>query len=191
MNSGLDAAFNEATQWREEALLLRKILLEGDVREEKKWGKPCYTHDGRNIVIIQRFKDFLALLFFKGALLKDPDGLLEPQGPNSREGYRMCFRCVDEVTAAKDSIRSYLKEAIKIADAGLKVEEPGAPDLPSELIDAFDDDPDLRAAFEALTPGRQRGYCLYFSDAKQSSTRASRIEKSRDKIFAGKGIHDR
>ena len=187
----LDKSFNNAKRWREEALALRKILLQCDLKEEKKWGKPCYTYDGKNIAIIQRMKDFLALLYFKGVFLKDEDGVLEPQGPNSRAGFRMRFTNVSEVNQSATCIKTYIREAIEIEKAGLKLEKPRDIDLPQELIDSFEEDPELHEAFTALTPGRQRGYNLYFSAPKQSKTRATRIEKYRDKICSGKGMNDR
>ena len=187
----LDRQFSEAKLWREEALALRAVLLDCGLTEAMKWGKPCYGQDGANIAIIQRMKGFLALLFFKGALLDDPDGILAPQGPNSRSGYRAVFTSVQDVERMAPSIRACVRQALEVERKGLKVETSTEIDLPEELVFAFDEDPDFRAAFEALTPGRQRGYALYFSDAKQSETRTSRIEKYRQKIFDGKGFHDR
>lgn len=187
----LDRQFSEAKLWREEALALRAVLLDCGLTEAMKWGKPCYGQDGANIAIIQRMKGFLALLFFKGGLLDDPDGILAPQGPNSRSGYRAVFTSVQDVERMAPSIRACVRQALEVERKGLKVETSTEIDLPEELVFAFDEDPDFRAAFEALTPGRQRGYALYFSDAKQSETRTSRIEKYRQKIFNGKGFHDR
>jgi len=187
----LDRQFSEAKLWREEALALRAVLLDCGLTEAMKWGKPCYGQDGANIAIIQRMKGFLALLFFKGALLDDPDGILAPQGPNSRSGYRAVFTSVQDVERMAPSIRACVQQALEVERKGLKVETSTEIDLPEELVFACDEDPDFRAAFEALTPGRQRGYALYFSDAKQSETRTSRIEKYRQKIFDGKGFHDR
>ena len=191
MNKKVDPAFRKATLWQEEAQALREVLLGCDLVEELKWGKPCYTSDGRNIVIIQRMKDFLALMFFKGALLKDPQGVLERQGPNSRSGFRMRFTSVEEVDGRADIIRAYIREAVQIEKDGKTVEKAAGPELPEELLRKFKEDPDLKTAFGRLTPGRQRGYALYFSDAKQSKTRVARIEKSRARILDGKGIHDR
>ncbi|MCK5744886.1 MAG: YdeI/OmpD-associated family protein [Oricola sp.] len=190
--SEVDKSFTKAKLWREEADALRAILLDSGLDEELKWGKPCYVHDGRNIAIIQRMKDFLALMFFKGALLDDPDGVLERQGPNSRSGFRVRFTSVKDVARMKKSVKALIREAVEAEKKGLKVEKPGEEfDLPKELADAFKQDPDFKAAFAALTPGRRRGYVLHFSGAKQSATRAARIEKCRDKIFDGKGFHDR
>ena len=187
----LDKLFSSARLWREEADRLREVLRACGLTEELKWRSPCYTAGGKNICVIQRMKDFLALLFFKGALLKDQDGILEPQGPNSREGYRVRFTGVDDVARLADSVKACVREAIAVEQAGLRVE--AAPDLdyPQELIDKLDEDPDLGAAFDALTPGRRRGYVLHFSAAKQSKTRAARVDRCRDKILAGKGFLER
>ncbi len=188
---GLEQLFTSADKWRSEAQALRVILLDCGLEEALKWGKPCYSHDGANICIIQRMKDFLALMFFKGALVEDADGLLVPQGPNSRSGYRATFTSVAQVNQAADSLRSCVQSAIDVERRGLKLEKPGQPDLPEELVSAFDDDPGFRAAFDALTPGRQRGYALHFSDARNAETRFRRINKYREAIFDGKGLHDR
>jgi uncharacterized protein YdeI (YjbR/CyaY-like superfamily) len=191
MNSKVDKSFRNATRWREEAEKLRAILLDCALTEETKWGKPCYTADGKNIVIIQRMKDFLALAFFKGALLKDPEGILELPGPNSREGRRIRFTGVQDVVAMEDTLKAYIREAVAAEKAGLKVSKPTKLDIPEELRNRFDEDPALKDAFDALTPGRQRGYALYFSGAKQSRTRDARITKYRPKILDGKAFHDR
>jgi uncharacterized protein YdeI (YjbR/CyaY-like superfamily) len=190
-NPKVDKSFQTATLWRQEAQKLREILLECDLTEELKWGKPCYTHDGKNICIVQRMKDFLALLFFKGALLEDPDKVLEVQGPNSRSGYRMRFTSVQDVAKAAKTTKVYVREAIEIEKAGLEVGKAADVDYPKELLAKFVEDPELEAAFDRLTPGRKRGYAMHFSDAKQAKTRAARIEKYRRHIVAGKGVHDR
>lgn len=190
-NPKLDKSFDKAALWRREGQKLREILLKSGLTEELKWGKPCYTYDGKNVCIVQRMKDFLALLFFKGALLEDPDKLLEVQGPNSRAGYRMRFTSVQDVTKAAKNIKAYIREAIEIEKAGLKVERSTDVDYPKELLDKFVEDPALEAAFERLTPGRKRGYAMHFSDAKQAKTRAARIDKFRPHIVAGKGVHER
>jgi uncharacterized protein YdeI (YjbR/CyaY-like superfamily) len=187
----LEESFRSATRWRQEACELRTILLQCGLAEHFKWGKPCYTHDGNNICIIQRMKNFLALLFFKGALLEDPDGVLEVQGPNSRAGYRMRFTSLADVARLRGSVEACVREAIEVENAGREMDPAEDPDYPEELIDRFDEDPALKAAFARLTPGRQRGYILHFSDAKQAKTRAARIEKYRCDILDGKGLHDR
>ena len=188
--STLEKSFDSARLWRQEANELRKILLSAGLTEELKWGKPCYAYDGKNICIIQRMNSFLALLFFKGALLKDPDNVLEVQGANSRNGYRMRFTSVKDVAKMAKSVKAYVGEAIEVEKAGLKVEKASRLDYPEELVDKFAEDSELRAAFDKLTPGRKRGYALYFSDAKQSKTRVARIERCRSKILAGKGFQE-
>ncbi len=190
-NPEVDRSLSASSRWREETAALREVLLECGLAEELKWRKPCYAHGGKNICIIQPMKDFLALLFFKGALLSDPDGLLERQGPNSRSGFRMRFTSAGDVRRVADSIRAYVREAIEVEGAGLKVDK--APELayPDELTARFGADPDFRAAFERLTPGRRRFYLVHFSGAKRSTTRAARIERYREKILEGKGFHDR
>lgn len=177
--------------WLEETALLRKILLECELEEEIKWNKPCFTHQGRNICIIQNMNDFLALLFFKGVLLNDPEELLEVQGPNSRSDYRMRFTSPQEVLAMTRWIKSFVEQSIKNEKAGRKVELPTHLDYPWELLERFKSDPELKGAFDRLTPGRKRGYILYFSQAKQSTTRARRIAKCRSRIIVGKGMLDR
>ena len=185
-----DALFRRGP-WREEAIALRRILLQTGLAEAVKWRNPCYTHGGRNICIVQRMKDFLALLFLKGALLPDPDGLLERQGPNSRTGFRMRFTSVSGVARREQPIRDFVAAAIRVEEAGLRVEPAPDLDLPAELASRFAEDPELRAAFDDLTPGRQRGYALHFGSARKPETRAARIERCRPRILAGKGLRDR
>mgnify|MGYP001820180600 CR=1 FL=1 len=191
MNPQVDAYIRESNRWPEEIARLRPILLSCGLAEDIKWGKPCYSHDGRNIVIIQEMKGFLALMFFKGALLKDPDGVLEEQGPNSRSARRIEFTSVDDVARLADTIEAYIAEAIDVEGAGLKVGP--APDLVpiDELQRRLEDDPAFEAAFEALTPGRRREYNLYVSSAKQARTRETRIEKYAQNILEGRGLRDR
>lgn len=189
--SKLEKSFDSARLWRQEANELRSILLRCGLTEEFKWGKPCYTHNGKNICIIQRMKGFLALLFFKGALLKDPDNVLQVQGPNSRGGYRMRFTSVRDVAKMAKSVKAFVREAIAVEKAGLKVEAASDLEYPEELVDKLAEDSELKAAFDKLTPGRKRGYVLHFSDAKQSKTRVARIGKSRPGILAGKGFQER
>jgi uncharacterized protein YdeI (YjbR/CyaY-like superfamily) len=159
--------------------------------EEIKWGKPCYSHEGKNMAILQEMKGFLALMFSKGALLNDSAGGLEEQGPNSRSARRIRFTSVKDVARLADAVQVYIDEAIDVEEAGLEVSP--APDLVlvEELQNRLDDDPALKAAFEALTPGRQREYKLYTSDAKQPKTRNARIDKHSQKILDGKGLRDR
>lgn len=191
MSAALDKTFLTADRWRDEALEVRAILLDCGLTEEKKWNKPCYSMDDENICIIQRMTHFLALMFFKGQLVDDPGGLLKAQGPNSRSAKRLEFNSVDAVKAAADAIRALVASAIEVERKKLKVEGGELPDYPGELVDAFDEDPDFRKAFEDLTPGRQRGYLLHFNQGKQAATRANRIGKYRQHIFNGKGMHDR
>ncbi len=181
----------ETKRWQEEISVLREILLECDLREEIKWKKPCFTHRGKNICIIQDMKGFLALLFFKGALLNDPEGLLEVQGPNSRSDYRIRFTNTQEVKDLARWIKAFVKQAIENEKTGRKVEMATHLDYPKELIDRLSIDPELNVAFGRLTPGRQRGYILYFSNAKHSTTKTRRIENYRSKIIKGKGRLDR
>ena len=191
MNAKVDAFIARQDKWGEEMAELRPILLGAGLTEEIKWGKLCFSHDGHNIAIFQPMKDFLSLMFFKGALLPDPEGVLEEQGPNSRSARRITYTSVGDVRRLADTLRQYVEEAVDLEALG--VEAPAAPalELVEELQDRLDRDPALRAAFEALTPGRQREYNLHFSDAKQSATRAARVDKCAEKILAGKGFRDR
>ena len=191
MNPEVDAYIRRSEKWPEEMTDLRPILLSCGLTEEIKWGKPCYSHEGRNIVILQEMKEFLALMFFKGALLSDPDGVLEEQGPNSRSARRIQFTSVDDVARLTDTVEAYIDEAIDVEEAGLEVGPAPQLVLVEELQDRLDQDPPLKAAFEALTPGRQREYNLHFSDAKQATTRQARVEKYAEKILDGKGFRDR
>ena len=179
--------------WEGEMEQLRRILLETELVEEYKWSVPCYTIDNNNVLLLSAFKDYCALSFFKGALLKDPEGILVAPGPNSQSSRVMRFTSVDDVLAIEPAIRAYVEESIAIERAGLKVQfkDTSQFDFPDELLSAFEDDPAFAAAFDALTPGRQRGYLIYFSSAKQSKTRVSRIAKHMPRIFEGKGFHDR
>jgi uncharacterized protein YdeI (YjbR/CyaY-like superfamily) len=190
MNKDVDKFIADAKQWKEETAKLRRILLKTKLEENFKWRAPCYTHNGHNIIIIQPFKSSLGAMFFKGSLLKDPKKLLISNGPNSTAGRRFEFRSVEEITKLAPVIRAYVKEAIAIEESGKKVEKakPGA--LPDELKKIFAKKPKLKKAFEALTPGRQRAYIIYFSGAKQAATRESRIEKCAPRILGGKGLTD-
>ncbi len=170
---------------------LRAIALQCGLTEELKWSKPCYSFQGGNIVIIQEFKEYCALLFCKGALLKDPKGILERPGPHSHETRRIRFTEVKEIVRLKAVLQAYIREAVEAEKAGLKVRVTRRPEpVPVELQHKLDDIPALKAAFTALTPGRQRAYILYFSGAKQSATREARIEKCRPQILRGKGLND-
>lgn len=170
---------------------LRPILLSCGLSEEIKWGKPCYSHEDRNIAILQEMKEFLALMFFKGALLDDPRGVLEEQGPNSRSARRVCFRSTGDVAELTDTVKALIDEAIRVEDEGLELGPAPEPVLAEELQDRLERDAAFKNAFEALTPGRRREYNLYFSDAKQAKTREARVEKYAQKILDGKGFRDR
>ena len=187
----VDAYLAEADGWPSEIEALRPILVGAGLTEEVKWGKPCYTHAGKNVVILQEMKDFLAVMFFKGALLDDPEGVLREQGPNSRSAKRIEVASVDDVRRLGETIRLYVEEAMDVEEVG--PEPPPAPELVlvDELRERLEADPAFRAGFESLTPGRQREYDLYFSGAKQSTTRLARIEKHAERIRDGKGLRDR
>ncbi|MFV0309443.1 MAG: YdeI/OmpD-associated family protein [Desertimonas sp.] len=187
----MDAYLRRSTRWPEEIAALRPLLTEPGLTEELKWGKPCYTHDGSNIAIVQEMKAFLALMFFKGALVDDPDGVLEPQGRNSRSAMRICFRSVGDVERLAGTVTRLVGQAIEVEEAGLEIGPAPEPVLVDELLARFEADATFETAFRSLTPGRQREYNLYFSDAKQVATRNGRIERCADKIRAGKGLRDR
>jgi uncharacterized protein YdeI (YjbR/CyaY-like superfamily) len=176
--------------WQGEIRNLRSILLECGLDEERKWGKPCFLFEGKNVAIIQPFKEHCSLMFFKGALLKDTHGLLRSQGQNTQSAMRLEF--TSQAGIKKALVASYVKQAIAVEKAGLKVDFKAKRelDLPEELARILQKDSRLAKAFYALTPGRQRGYVLHFAGAKQSQTRTARIEKCRPRILAGKGIHD-
>lgn len=192
MNQEVDEYVKCAKQWQGEIESLRAILLGAKVEEHFKWKKPCYTFLESNIAIIQPFKTCLGLMFFKGALLEDPYGLLRDNGPHSQAARRLEFQSVAEITKAKSIIKAYIKEAMEIETSGRKVEFKVSPEpLPAELVDIFRKKPAVKKAFYALTPGRQRGYILHFTDAKQAATRTARIEKCLPRILDGKGLNDR
>ncbi len=189
-NPKVDAFIVRQDQWQAEMTALRPVLLAGGLSEEIKWGKPCFSHDGRNIAIFQPMRGFLSLMFFKGALLEDPAGVLRSQGPNSRSALRLEFTSVEQVADQADIVKDYVAEAIEVEDKGLQVEPAPELEVCDELAARLEADHDLRAAFEGLTPGRQREYNLHFSDAKKAETREARIDKYADKILAGKGFRD-
>jgi uncharacterized protein YdeI (YjbR/CyaY-like superfamily) len=191
MNPDVDASIDRSRMWNAEMAALRAILLDSGLTEAIKWGKPCYGNDGKNIAIMQEMNDFLALMFFKGALLNDPAGVLRSQGPNSRSALRMEFTSVDDVTRLRDTVATYVEEAIAVEAAGLEVGPAPELVLVEQLQQCLDADPALRTAFEALTPGRQREYNLNVSDAKQPSTRSARVAKYAPRILQGKGLRDR
>jgi uncharacterized protein YdeI (YjbR/CyaY-like superfamily) len=189
MNPKVDEYLRKAKKWQEEMKKLRRISLDCGLTEELKWGKPCYTFQKSNMVIIQGFKEFCALLFCKGALLNDPNGILKKFGWQAAR--RIPFTHVREIVEMEPILKAYIYEAIEAEKAGLKVNFKKNPEpVPEELQNKLDDIPALKTAFDALTPGRQRGYILYFSAAKQSKTRASRVEKCMPQILNGKGLND-
>lgn len=178
--------------WPEELVQLRRIALECGLLEEYKWSQPCYTFQGKNVLIVTALKDYACLAFFKGVLLKDPDKLLIAPGKSSQSDRQFRFTNADDILKLESTIKAYIHEAIEVEKAGLKVNfKKNLEPIPEELLQKFEAYPDLKTAFEALTPGRQRGYILHFSAPKQSATRTSRIEKCIDKIMTGKGFHDR
>ena len=178
--------------WRQELVELRKIVIESGLTEEYKWFQPCYTYQGKNVLIVTAFKDYACISFFKGSLLKDPDKILVEPGKNSQAARQIRITSVEQVFEMTSSIKAYIKQAIDIEKLGKKVAFKAKQSLkyPEELEHIFENQPLFKAAFEGLTPGRQRGYILYFSDANQSKTRITRIEKYMQKIMEGKGIQD-
>ena len=191
MNLKVDAYIKRPEKWPAEMATLRPVLLKCGLTEDIKWGKPCFSHEGKNILIMQEMKEFLALMFFKGALLADPAGVLEEQGPNSRSALRMCLRSVADVKRLTGTIKAYVAEAIDVEEAGLEVGPAPAVVFAVELQARIDQDTKFKTAFEALTPGRQREYNLHIGEAKQATTREGRVEKCAPKILAGKGFRDR
>jgi uncharacterized protein YdeI (YjbR/CyaY-like superfamily) len=188
MNPEVDGFLRKAKKWQAEMEKLRMISLGSGLTKELKWGKPCYTFQKSNIVIIQGFKEFCALLFCKGALLNDPDGVLKTFGWQAAR--RIPFSSVREIVEMEPILKDYIREAIDVEKAGLKVTLKKNPEpIPEELQNKLDEIPALKKAFAALTPGRQRGYILYFSAAKQSKTRESRVKKCMQQILNGKGLN--
>jgi len=191
MNPKVDDFVRKAGIRRKETEKLRQIILRCGLTEELKWGKPCYTFQGRNVVIIQAFKGYFALMFCKGALLKDPKSVLKRPGEHTQAGRQMRFADVQGIVEAEPTLKAYIHEAVEAEKNGLEVSFKKSPEpIPDELQVKLDKLPALRKAFFGLTPGRQRGYILYFSSAKQSKTRESRIEKCTRQILRGKGLDD-
>ncbi|MCP6681783.1 YdeI/OmpD-associated family protein [Bacillus nakamurai] len=191
-NPKVDEYMSKATKWKEEYEKLRNIVLDCELTEEFKWMHPCYTFEKKNIVLIHGFKEYCALLFPKGALLQDPHGILIQQTENVQAARQIRFTNVQEIAEMETILKAYIDEAIKVEKAGLKVNFKKETEftIPKELQNKFDEIPALKTAFEALTPGRQRAYILYFSKAKQSKTRESRVEKYVQHILNGKGLND-
>ena len=179
-------------RWGAECAALRQFCLAAGLNEELKWGQACYDLDGGNVVLIHGFKDYCALLFMKGALFKDPKGILIQQTKNVQSGRQLRFVSLADINKQKTAIKAYIEEAIAVEKSGAKVQMKGVAqfDVPAELRERLDEDPRLAEAFHALTPGRQKGYLLHFADAKQAATRAARVEKHVPRILKGLGLHD-
>lgn len=192
MNPKVDGFLRKAKNWKEEFEALRTIVLDCELIEDFKWMHPCYTFQGKNIVLIHGFKDYCALLFHKGALLKDPHGILIQQTENVQAARQIRFTSVQEIDEMQLILKAYIDEAIEVEKAGLQVDYKKTTEyiIPEELQNKFVEIPDLKTAFEALTPGRQRAYIFYFSAPKQSKTRDSRVEKYLPHILDGKGLDD-
>ncbi|MDU0154634.1 YdeI/OmpD-associated family protein [Bacillus cabrialesii] len=189
-NPKVDDFLSKATKWKDEYEKLRAIVLDCELAEECKWMHPCYTFNNKNIVLIHGFKEYCALLFHKGALLKDSHGILIQQTENVQAARQIRFANVQEIVEVEAILKAYIQEAIEVEKAGLQVKKNTEFTIPEELQNKFDEIPALKTAFEALTPGRQRAYIFYFSQAKQSKTRESRVEKCVQKILDGKGLKD-
>jgi uncharacterized protein YdeI (YjbR/CyaY-like superfamily) len=192
MNPKVDFYFNKPKKWQQELQKLRTIALDCGLDEELKWGCPCYSLNGKNIVLIHDFKDYCAFLFFKGALLNDAEGILIQQTENVQSPRQARFTGVEQITELQPILKAYIYEAIEVEKAGLKVELKKTSEFPmaEEFQHKLDGNAALKKAFEALTPGRQRGYMLHFSQPKQSKTREARVEKNIPKIMEGKGLDD-
>ena len=192
MNPKVDFYFNKAAKWQEEFERLRMIVLDCGLTEELKWGVPCYTWQDKNIVLMHGFKEYCALLFFKGALLQDKENILIRQTQNVQAARQIRFTGLIEIMDMEPVLKAYIREAVEVEKAGLKVNFKKTSEfkIPEEFQSKLDAIPALKTAFEALTPGRQRAYLFYFAQPKQSSTRESRIEKFMQKILDGKGLND-
>lgn len=192
MNPKVDFFFNKDSKWQQEYRKLRTIVLDCGLVEELKWGVPCYTHQNTNIVLIHGFKDYCAFLFHQGALLNDAEKILIQQTENVQAARQIRFTNLQEIVDLEATLKAYIFKAIEAEKAGLKVELKKTSEftMPEEFQQVLEENAALKTAFEALTPGRQRGYLLHFAQPKQSKTRVSRIEKSIPQIFAGKGLND-
>tara|TARA_R110002020_G_scaffold186495_1_gene384521 strand:+ start:395 stop:973 length:579 start_codon:yes stop_codon:yes gene_type:complete len=192
MNPKVDFFFDKASKWQKEYLQLRAIVLECGLNEELKWGVPCYTYQGSNVVLIHGFKEYCALLFHKGALLNDTNGILIQQTENVQSARQIRFTDLQEIVELRPVLKTYIYEAIEVEKAGLKVELKKTKEyaVPKEFQVKLDENEMLKQAFEKLTPGRQRGYLLYFDSAKQAKTREARVEKVIPQILEGKGLND-
>jgi len=192
MNPKVDFFFEKAGQWQTEFEKLRTIALKTELTEDLKWGCPCYTYEGKNIFLIHGFKEYCALLFFKGALMKDAENILTQQTENVQAARQIRFTNLQQIIDLEDVLNDYIFEAVEIEESGVKVEMKRTNEfsVPEEFAQKLNENPELQKAFEALTPGRQRAYLLYFSSAKQPKTRISRIEKYTPEILNGKGLND-
>ncbi|MCL6604923.1 MAG: YdeI family protein [Paenibacillus sp.] len=191
-NSKVDEFLSKAKKWKEEYETLRNIVLDCELTEEFKWMHPCYTYDTKNIVLIHGFKEYCAILFHKGALLNDAQGILIQQTENVQAARQIRFTNVQEIVEMETILKAYINEAIEVEKAGLEVDFKKTTEfiIPEEFQNKLDEIPALKTAFEALTPGRQRAYIHYFSEPKQSKTRVSRVEKYMPQILVGKGLND-
>lgn len=192
MNPKVDFFFDKASTWQAEYRQLRKLILDCGLAEELKWGVPCYTVDGKNIILIHGFKEYCAVLFFKGALLQDAESILIQQTENVQSPRQVRFTSIKEIVKLAPVLKAYIYEAIEVEKAGLKValKKTSEYTVPAEFQEMLDHDPALKKAFKALTPGRQRAYLFYFLQAKRSETRAARVKKYIPHILQGKGIDD-
>jgi uncharacterized protein YdeI (YjbR/CyaY-like superfamily) len=192
MNPKVDFYFHKAGKWVEELEQLRTFVLDCGLSEELKWGVPCYTYEGRNIVLLHVFKEYCAVLFFKGALLRDDQGILVQQTANTQAARQLRFTSLREVVAQEAPLKAYLREAVELEKNGAKVilQKPTEFSLPAEFEQELAENALLKSAFNSLTPGRQRAYLLYFAAPKQSKTRTSRIEKCKPHILDGRGLND-
>jgi len=192
MNPKVNFYFRKSQKWQEELEKLRAVVLDSPLTEELKWGVPCYTLQKKNIVLIHEFKDYCALLFVKGALLKDANGILIQQTENVQSARQIRFTNFREIVELEPILKAYIAEAIEVEKAGLKVNFKKAEEfsIPDEFLSKLEENPDLESAFYALTPGRQRAYLLYFSAPKQSKTREARVEKYTPQILSGRGLND-
>lgn len=192
MNSKADFFFNKKSKWQEAYKALRSLLLQSELEETVKWGCPCYTSNGANVVLIHGFRDYCALLFMKGAIMKDPHNLLIQQTPTVQSARQVRFTSIDQVEEKQTVLKAYLEEAIAVEKKGLKVAKKAIGDykVPQAFSTKLKEMPGVKAAFERLTPGRQRAYLLYFAAPKLAKTQEARVEKYLSKILEGKGIDD-
>jgi uncharacterized protein YdeI (YjbR/CyaY-like superfamily) len=192
MNPKVDEFLKKTYKWSEEFEKLREIILDCQLDEELKWGVPCYAYESKNVVLIHGFKEYCAILFIKGVLLRDEQNILIQQTENVQAGRQICFTSIEEIVRMEPILKAYIKEAVDVEKAGLKVDLIKNTEVvvPEELKMKFDELPSLKTAFEALTPGRQRAYVFYFSEPKQSKTRIARVEKSVQQILDGKGLNE-